>query len=198
MIGSTETEVTWQANQNYDPLDDNGLRNRLKQTLRIDDADANRVIAVYKENRPKASNLDLYLIAASDASAMRTGPAIEAERKATQGKGAIYKYYFQWYSPVRGGQLRAMHTMDIPFALDIVDIAKSEVGEGNDRQPLADKMSAAFVAFATSGKPKTKLLPEWPEFNLTARPTMVFNNECAVVNDPYREERLVIEAVTRT
>jgi para-nitrobenzyl esterase len=197
MIGSTETEVTWQADQNYDPLDDNGLRNRLKKTLRVDDGAADRVIAVYKKNRPNASNLDLYLIAASDAGGMRTGTDIEAERKVKQGKAPVYKYYFQWYSPVRGGQLRAMHTMDIPFALDIVDIAKSEVGDGKDRQPLADKMSAAWMAFAATGKPATKLLPEWPAFNLENRPTMVFNNQCKVVNDPYREERLVIQTISK-
>jgi para-nitrobenzyl esterase len=198
MIGSTETEITWNANQKYDPLDDNALHNQLKQVLRADDAATDRVIAVYKKNRPKASNLDLYLIAASDGGTMRKGPAIEADRKAAQGKAPVYKYYFQWYSPVRGGQLRAMHTMDIPFAMDIVEIAKSEVGEGKEQQPLADKMSAAFVAFAATGKPSTRLLPEWPSFNLETRPTMVFNSECKVVNDPYREERLAIEAVSKT
>jgi para-nitrobenzyl esterase len=197
MIGSTETEVTWQADQNYDALDDNGLRNRLKKTLRVDDEAADRVIAVYKKNRPKASNLDLYLIAASDAGGMRGGPDLEAERKVMQGKAPVYKYYFQWYSPVRGGQLRAMHTMDIPFALDIVEIAKSEVGEGKEQQLLADKMSAAFVAFAATGKPEAKLLPQWPAFNLETRPTMIFNNECKLINDPYREERLVIRAVSK-
>jgi len=114
------------------------------------------------------------------------------------GKAPIYKYYFQWYSPVRGGALRAMHTMDIPFALDIVAIAKSEVGEGREQQPLADKMSAAFVAFATTGKPATKLLPDWPAFNLETRPTMVFNNECKVVNDPYHEERQAIRSASKT
>jgi para-nitrobenzyl esterase len=60
MIGSTETEVTWFTNQNYDPLDEAGLRSRVKETLRIDDAAADNVIAVYRKNRPKASNLDLY------------------------------------------------------------------------------------------------------------------------------------------
>ena len=197
MIGTTETEVTWNANQSYQPLDDDALHNQLKRVLRADDAATDRVIAVYKKNRPKASNLDLYLIAASDGT-MRTGPGIEAERKVLQGKAPVYKYYFQWYSPVRGGQLRAMHTMDIPFALDIVEIAKSEVGEGKEQQPLADKMSGAFAAFAATGKPGTKLLPEWPAFNLETRPTMVFNNECKVVNDPYREERLAIQAVSKT
>jgi para-nitrobenzyl esterase len=197
MIGSTETEVTWNARQSYDPLDDQALHKKMKEVLRADDAATDRVISVYKKNRPRASNLDLYLIAASDAGGMRLGPALEAERKVMQGKAPVYKYYFQWYSPVRGGQLRAMHTMDIPFAMDIVGITKSEVGTGKEQQPLADKMSAAFVAFAATGKPATKLLPEWPAFNLEARPTMVFNNECKVVNDPYREERLAIEAVSK-
>jgi para-nitrobenzyl esterase len=198
MIGSTETEVTWLTNQKYDPLDDDGLRNRLKQTLRVDEAAADRVIAVYRKNRPNAGNLDLYLIAATDGSNFRIGTDTEAERKAAQGMAPVYKYYFQWYSPVRGGQLRSMHTMDIPFVMDVVDIAKSSIGEGRERQPLADRMSAAWVAFAATGKPRTKLLPEWPAFNLKDRPTMVFNNECKVVNDPYREERLVIQAVSRS
>lgn len=197
MIGSTETEVTWLTNQNYDPLDDEGLRRRLKQTLRIDDTAADRVIAVYRKNRPGASGLDLYLIAATDASNFRTGTDTEAERKVMQGKASVYKYYFQWYSPVRGGQLRSMHTMDIPFALDIVDFSKSTIGDGPERQPLADKMSAAWVAFAATGKPNTKLLPEWKPFDLQSRPTMVFNNECKMMNDPYREERLVIQSVRR-
>jgi para-nitrobenzyl esterase len=195
LIGSTETEVTWLTNQNYDPLDDSGLHSRLKQTLRVDDAAVERVIAVYRKNRPNATNLDLYLIAASDGSNFRVGTDTEAERKAMQGKAPVFKYYFQWYSPVRGGQLRSMHTMDIPFVMDVVDLAKSSIGEGKERQPLADRMSAASVAFAATGKPKTKLLPEWPAFNLESRPTMIFNNECKVVNDPYRQERLAIRGV---
>ena len=33
MIGSTETEVAWNPNTNYDPLDDAALRNHVKQTF---------------------------------------------------------------------------------------------------------------------------------------------------------------------
>jgi para-nitrobenzyl esterase len=196
MIGSTETEVTWNANQSYDPLDNAALHNKLKQTLRSDDAATDKVIAVFRKDRPKASNLDLFLIASTTASNFRTGTDTEAERKAAQGKAAVYKYYFQWYSPVREGKLRSMHTMDIPFVFDNVDIGKSTVGEGKERQPLADKMSAAWVAFAKSGNPNHKGLPNWPAFNNNQRPTMVFNNECRMMNDPYREERLAIHDAT--
>ena len=196
IIGSTETEVTWFANQNYDPLDEAGLRRRVKETLRVNDAAADSVTAVYRKNRPKASNLDLYLLIATDASNFRTGTDTEAERKAALAKAPVYKYYFQWYSPVREGQLRAMHTMDLPFVFDNVEISKSEVGTGPELQPLADKMSPAWVAFARSGNPNHKGLPHWPPYKLDRRATMVFNNECKVVNDPFHEEKAAVKAVT--
>jgi para-nitrobenzyl esterase len=190
MIGSTETEVTWNVNVNFDPLDDTALHNRLKQTLRVDDAAVDRLIAVYRKGRPQASNLDLYFIMATDASNFRTGTDTEADRKAALGKAPIYKYYFQWYSPARGGKLRSYHTLDIPFVFQNVDIAQSMVGSGQERYALADKMSGAWVAFARTGNPNHKGIPKWAPFDTSQRATMIWNNECKCVNDPYRDERL--------
>ncbi len=190
MIGSTETEVTWNNSVNFDPLDDAALHNRIKQNLKVDDAAADRLIAVYKHGRPHASNLDLFFIMTTDASNFRTGTDTEAERKAALGKAPVFKYYFQWYSPVREGKLRSYHTLDIPFVFENVDIAQSMVGNGPDRYPLADKMSAAWAAFARSGNPNHKGIPKWQPFTEAQRATMIFNNECKAVNDPYREERL--------
>jgi para-nitrobenzyl esterase len=51
-------------------------------------------------------------------------------------------------------------------------------------------MSAAYAAFARTGNPNTKSLPKWAPFTAEQRATMIFNNECKAVNDPYREERL--------
>lgn len=195
IIGSTETEVTFNPNQMYDPLDDSELHNALKQLLHSADPAVDEVIAIYKKDRPQASNLDIYLIAASDVAMGPTGRVAvntEADRKSALAKAPVYKYYFQWYSPVRNGMLRAMHTMDIPFAFDNVDIAASEVGNGPERQPLADKISRAYVAFARTGNPNHPDIPNWPAFNTNDRPTMVWNNECRVVNSPYREERTAI------
>jgi para-nitrobenzyl esterase len=64
------------------------------------------------------------------------------------------------------------------------------VGNGPERQPLADKMSAAWVAFARSGNPNHRGIPMWAPFDAKQRATMIFNNECKAVNDPFREERL--------
>src|SRR5215470_5916397 len=51
LIGSTEFEVTFFPNTKYDPLDDAALRAAVKQALRTDDTNANKVIAAYKKGR---------------------------------------------------------------------------------------------------------------------------------------------------
>jgi para-nitrobenzyl esterase len=192
IIGSTETEVTWNVNQLYDPIDDGELHDDLRETLRCGDTAVDKVIALYKEGRPKASNLDIFLLASTDASDFRVASDMEADRKTALGKAPVYKYYFQWYSPVRNGDLRAMHTMDIPFAFDNVDIATTEIGTGPELQPLADKISRAYVAFARAGNPNHPGIPTWPAFNTKNRPTMVWNNDCKVVNDPSGAEKAAI------
>ena len=190
MIGSTETEITWNVNFKGDEIDDAQLHARVKEAARVDDAAADRLIAVYKKKRPKAGNLDIALILGTDVSNFRTGTDTEAERKAMAAKAPVYKYYFQWYSPVREGKLRSYHTLDIPFVFQNVDIAESMVGKGPERYPLADKMSAAYAAFARTGNPNTKSLPKWAPFTTDRRATMIFNNECRALDDPFREERL--------
>ena len=195
MIGSTETEQTWNPNQIYDPLTDNELHDDVMRALRTDSAGASQAIAIYKKNRPRASNLDLYLILISDASAFRTGTDLQADRKAAQRRAPVYKYYFQWYSPVRGGQLRAMHTMDIPFVFENYELAEVEVGAGPELKPLGDRMAGAWVAFAKTGNPSHGLIPRWPAYDTATRATMIINDEWRVVNDPYKEEKAVIAAV---
>jgi para-nitrobenzyl esterase len=84
--------------------------------------------------------------------------------------------------------------MDIPFVFENIDLSTSVVGDGPDRYALADKMSSAWAAFARTGNPNHKSLPKWEPFNADTRATMIFNNHCRAVNDPYREERLAVAA----
>jgi para-nitrobenzyl esterase len=190
MIGSTETEITWNAQMKFDAIDDATLHDRVKQAAKLDDAATDQLIAVYKKGRPKANNLDIALIIGTDVSNFRTGTDTEADRKAAAAAAPVYKYYFQWYSPVRGGALRSYHTLDIPFVFENVDIAQSMVGDGADRYPLADKMSATYTAFARTGNPNNKLIPKWVPFTAEQRATMIWNNECRAVNDPFHDERM--------
>jgi para-nitrobenzyl esterase len=194
LTGTVETEVTFIRNQPLDPIDDATLHTRVKQILRADDANVDRLIAVYRNGRPGISNIDLNLILASDVG-FRAGVLTQAERKAAQAKAPVYMYYFTWRSPVRDGKLKTFHTLELPFVFDNVDLDEAMTGTSPDRYALADRMSGAWVAFARSGNPGHKGLPNWPAFDNTQRATMIFNNQCKVLNDPNGEERLALRSI---
>jgi para-nitrobenzyl esterase len=195
LIGSVEEEVNFFPATPLDPIDDADLHKRVKQAARsADDATVDNLIAVYKKGRPSKSNVEIYQIIASDAG-FSGSVHTEADRKAAQGKASVYKYYFTWQSPVREGKLRSYHTLEIPFVMENVDEGKTMTGSGQDRHALSDKMSAAWAAFARTGNPNAKGLPRWPAFTADQRATMIFNDECKMVDDPFKEERLAIAAL---
>jgi para-nitrobenzyl esterase len=195
LIGTVETEVTFFPHQILDPIDEASLHAHVKQVLRgANDAQVDELIAVYRKGRPQASNTDLYLIIASDAT-FRQGVLIEADRKAAQHGAAVYQYYFTWRSPVRDGKLRTFHTLEIPFVFDIVDEARSMTGSGADRYALAAKISGAWTAFARTGNPNHRGLPEWPAFDETRRAVMILNDRCEAVDDPYGDARRMLQEI---
>jgi para-nitrobenzyl esterase len=195
LIGTVESEVAFFPNQVLDPIDDAALHAHVKQTVRnATDHQIDQLIGAYRAGRPTASNTDLYLIIASDAT-FRAGVLTEADRKATQAKAPVYQYYFTWRSPVREGKLRAYHTLEIPFVFDNVDAATSMVGSAQDRYALADRMSSAWVAFARTGNPNHRGLPHWAAFDTRQRVMMVFNDECKAISDPHGEEQRLLHSI---
>jgi para-nitrobenzyl esterase len=194
MQGSTETEDAWSDPPPPLEMPEEEMLTRVRRIVRNEDAKARELVAMYRRNRPGISNTDVWLIMNSD-NTRRANAQLLAELKATQGKAADYLYYFTWRSPVHKGQMKSYHTLEIPFAFYNIDIAGSMTGAGNDRYPLAHRISAAWAAFARNGDPNHPDLPKWPAFNLKDRATMIFNNECRVVNDPNREERLALKAI---
>jgi para-nitrobenzyl esterase len=194
MMGSTETEDAW--NDPPPPLEmsaDETLA-RVKRITRNDEAKAKELIALYRQTRPGISNTDVWLIMNAD-NTRRANAQLLGELKSAQGRAAAYLYYFTWRSPVHGGQMKSYHTLDIPFAFDNVDLAASMTGSGHDRYALAHRMSAAWAAFARNGSPNTPDLAHWPAFSTASYPTMVLGNDCKVVNDPNRAERLALRTI---
>ena len=196
MFGTTETEATWQGYFPPNNLSEADLRTRVKQSTRGTDAQVEELIAVYRKGRPGITNTDVDLIIATDMGGFRTGVLTQLERKAEQARAAAYSYYFTWRTPVRGGVLKAIHTLDIPFVFDTVDITQSMTGFRQDRYALADKMRAAFAAFARTGNPSTRE-SNWPAFTMAQRATMVFGDQSRVVSDPYGDERKALSAIRR-
>jgi para-nitrobenzyl esterase len=187
MLGSTRTELTLSANAAAFSLNEDGMRSRIKDLL---GDHAGPIIDVYQRANPGATPSDIYFLIASD---NRYGAPVMkiAERRAALQKGPVYLYYFRWETPLDGGRLKSPHTIEIPFAFDNIKTNRMTSGSP-DAPALADKVSSAWIAFARTGNPNTPKLPRWPAFNPKERPTMVFNNESRVENDPLREQRVAM------
>jgi para-nitrobenzyl esterase len=194
IIGSVNTEGTFfmpPDNPQFAPLyslDDAGLKAQMTQ--RFGDQ-AEKLIELYRKEVPDANPSKLFFMAAAF-----PGDAIkQAERKFTQGKAPVYMYLFTWETPVEGGRRHSPHTIELPFVFDNPQEQPDEVGNGPDLQPLADKVSGAWTAFARTGTPNTALTPKWPAYNTDQRATMIINDEWKVVNDPRHDVRLVMQSL---
>ena len=184
------------ANTPLDPIDDKTLHDLVKRNTRSDDAQSDQLIALYKKDFPQQSNIRIYQIIASD-NWLTAKPALVAQRKAGLGKAPAYLYHFERLSPARGGKLGVPHTSEINYVFDNLNIPTSLLLTGTDpaAQALADKMSAAWTAFARTGNPDAAGLPHWPPYSASNREVMIFDDTCKVVRDPHAAEREAINAV---
>jgi para-nitrobenzyl esterase len=187
MIGTNKDEMTlffalapW-----MEGMDEAGLRERVRMFV---GERADSLLAQYQRARPYDSPRDLMMAIATDAG-MRIPSLTIADRKAAQNAAPCFVYLFTWETPVLGGRLKSPHALEIPFVFDTLDTAPL-TGDSPTRFALADKMSRTWLAFARTGNPNNDAIPDWPSYSSTRRPTMIFDNECHVVNDPYQQERL--------
>ncbi|THD77058.1 MAG: carboxylesterase/lipase family protein [Phenylobacterium sp.] len=156
------------------------------------DIDPATVIAEYRRLYPTYTASDV-LFAATTAARSWRAAIIEAELRAQAGTPA-FVYQVDWVSPREGGRLRAPHMTDIPLVFDNV-AAPGSRAEGPTAQPMAERMSEAFIAFARTGDPNCKAIPRWEPYGLQRRQTMVFDNQTRLVDDPRGAERRLFAKV---
>lgn len=195
MMGSTQHETYFFPGQPIENFDDAELHNRVKQVTGATDSEADNLIAVYRRGRPGVNNVKLYHIINSDNS-FRRNVLTEAERKADQGGAPVYKYFFSWQSRVREGRLGAYHCIDIPFAFNNVDECASMLGAGQDRYPLATRMSSAFAQFARTGDPNIGDLPNWEPFTRDNWAMMRMDNEPELLIRPWQDEYKALNSIS--
>ncbi|HEX6432903.1 MAG TPA: carboxylesterase family protein, partial [Gemmatimonadales bacterium] len=112
-------------------------------------------------------------------------PALRLAEAHAKSSPATYMYEFAWRAPQFDGRLGACHGADVAFVFDDLNRETEALAGSNPPQQLADRMHAAWIAFARSGD------PGWAKYDLTRRATMRFDTKSEVVDDPQSIERIL-------
>ena len=107
-----------------------------------------------------------------------------AERHARAG-APVWRYLFDWPSPVLDGFFKVGHGAEMPFVFDNIHLAAEATGGGSEAYALAERVSAAWRAFARSGDPRGGV-PEWSPFTLAAGETLVIGPQIRLRRHPDR------------
>ena len=157
------------------------------------EAKATAIVAALKRAYPHKSIRTLSYMCSGpglNGLAIRNNVTRMAAMKQAQGGAPAFAWYFRWQSPMLE-DAGAWHTAELAFCFDNTARCAQGTGNGPDAQALAARMAGAWAAFARTGNPSQPGLP-WPAFEPARCPTMVFDDECRVVDDPDGEARKLL------
>ncbi|HZD47555.1 MAG TPA: carboxylesterase family protein [Silvibacterium sp.] len=158
-------------------------------TKTMGDAKATTLIAAMKKAHPEKSTRTLsYGVAGVG---QRNNVVRMAKQKYELKAAPVYAYYFTWQSPMLDGVAGAWHTSELAFCFD--NTKRCEQGTGNtpEAQALATKMATAWANLARTGDPGQPG-STWTPSDPDRCQTMVFDNDCRMVNDPDGEPRRIL------
>ena len=152
-----------------------------------------QILEGYRELHPSYSPGDLLVRIWSDEWRMEGIRLAEAHGRS--GDAGTYMYLFSWGSPVVPF-LGSAHGIDGTFYFD--NTQSVGIVEGNpEAQALARKASTAWANLARHGGPSAEGLPEWSEYSLDTRETMVLSASPQMLSDPLGDERRIWERIAK-
>ncbi len=199
LIGTTTDDAAtfkFDSDPMFATLDAKGLRERVASHPAIALGDrADGIIRAFQEGRPEASPAELLVAIAT--ARLQQDTELVAERQAAGGTPAVFVYTFAYRVPMPSdtafpGRPMAAHGFELPFVFDIADRV-SLAGRDPARIALARTMSSAWVAFARDGVPGPIEGLTWPSFDPQRRSAVIFDVPSRRVDDPFREERMLME-----
>jgi para-nitrobenzyl esterase len=146
------------------------------------------LIAAMKKAHPEKSIRTLsYGVAGLNS---RTNVARMAKMKYDLHGAPVYTYFFSWQTPMLEGP-GAWHTADLAFCFDNTLRCAQGTGNTPEAQVLAKKMATAWATFARTGNPSQPGLT-WEPSDPVRNQTMVWDNNCSMVDDPEGEARKIL------
>ena len=122
--------------------------------------------------------------------ALRNNVTRMATMKHAQNAAPAYAWYFTWQSPMLE-DAGAWHTAELAFCFDNTKRCDQGTGNGPQAQALAKRMATAWANFARKGDPSQPGL-KWEPFEPKQARTMVFDNNCRMMDDPEGEIRKLL------
>lgn len=191
-INKDETIFMHRGSPEIFSMNEEALYRRLEPTYRDR---TKHILEVYRHSRPDASPAALY-IAITTAQWMWLNAITLAERRlALRPAAPVFMYIFSYESqepvlPDLDFPAGAPHAAEIPFKFNHPGGSLNS-DKNPDRAKAARNMSRAWASFARNSDPGHDEIPKWPAYTLEKRATMFLDSECRVIEDPYREERLL-------
>ena len=144
LIGTNRDEMTlfFYPNEALDGIDDAGA------IAAISAFHGDRAAALYdcyRRSRPAATPAQRLTQVMTDR--FRVGSIRLAERKAAQGSAPVWMYRFDFETDVLDGALGVPHAVEMAYVFGVPDAVKLS-GRRPERRLVADRMSAAWTAFA--------------------------------------------------
>jgi para-nitrobenzyl esterase len=158
------------------------------------DDKATAIVAALQKSYPRKSIRTLSFMCSGagglNGLGMRNNVVKMSKLKYALKAAPVYAYYFTWQSPMLE-DAGAWHTAELQFCFD--NTKRCEQGTGNtlEAQALAKKMATAWANFARTGNPSQPGL-SWEPTNPETNKTLIWDNECRMVDDPDGEARRII------
>ncbi|MBM6992885.1 MAG: carboxylesterase/lipase family protein [Prevotella sp.] len=138
-----------------------------------------RYVSAFRKAYPQLKTVDMPLIDFK----YRPQALAQVETKAKDKAAPVWNYLFAYQSTSIDGVLKAMHCMELPYVFNNVTRCAFETDALPEAVRLGDVMSSAWINFARTGNPNGEGVPQWPDYQLNRKSTMVFDTHSEVRED---------------
>jgi para-nitrobenzyl esterase len=152
---------------------------------------AKQVVDSYAKAFPGKKPVEIWSLASSN----RQSVVALADVKSKQ-PAPVYVDWFSWQPPLFDNRMRAFHCVDICFWFDNTDLMFTHTGGGARPRALSARMAGALLQFMKTGSPNGGGLPNWTRYSAAKGEIMILDDTCEMKNDPDKEARKALPALT--